>query len=526
MVDLEGTTEKARDFVWNNISYPYHVARICLHTRSDSSEISFEEWKDTKNRFEEECRGIESRLGTRIKNPPKQFVRRFVRNSLSRLKKREFIDFQDREFTYIENNLVYDIDLGRLIELVSSRAYDFFEKAEESDVFYHEVVLSPRDSKKALHEVNNILEIMRKSIVPIIMKQKFPDREFPESKKFPKLIYEYSKVIESFFTYSKEDLQALVWIQDFDTKPLYPTIDSLFKRKTNRISSNDIAVDFLSELISFLASPSLSSPYSEMCHDALLLLREEFFPMYFDSIRLELNKDIFKEISDRTNVCVFGPSGSYKEASLLYSVDDSIDLLSINAYRKEAFVDTIGKAILVDAEGGSETGEKKRYLVVDGIVGEHLNNIVREGDRGLDWRPSLFLKILMHARDKAIPYLFVNTEHSGIQTEAEDFVSFIAEYAFERSVKIDKDSGLEYTHWLEKKPLPKKLIKEIRLNKDYNGEQYLDTWYQYNKQILGKERPQWNLGHGYCKGIELNVEQELELIEAAINQQDSGICTD
>ena len=232
--------------------------------------------------------------------------------------------------------------------------------------------------------------------------------------------------------------------------------------------------------------------------------------LYFDSIKIEFNRNIFYDVCDKTNRCNFGPDGLYKEAALLYYIDNSIHLLSINAYENEKFKDSIGKAILIEVTGGKSKGDNKRYLNVEGVVGENLNRIIREGDDGVDWRLLLYKRILLFAQDKEIPYLFVNTEHSGIQQETEDFVAYIKQQPHEDVNSERTQSGFEYTHWLEKKPLPKKLVEEIRLNRKYNGEQYLDTWYQYNKLVLRRKQPQWNLGRGYCKGIEINVQSELK----------------
>jgi hypothetical protein len=161
---------------------------------------------------------------------------------------------------------------------------------------------------------------------------------------------------------------------------------------------------------------------------------------------------------------------------------------------------------------------------------------------------------LITAKHHNIPKLFINTEHSGRQESVEDTVGQIAEFVgFKRNDvwKYDKhgkfdmlkdpltgdfsriDVGnqrFEYTHLLQKNQLPRQLVEKIRRDPMWSGESVFDTWYGWNKFIMdtyekwspqlkkehpysesvakrGKD-PQWNLGIGYCKGFEVDVEKE------------------
>jgi len=163
-----------------------------------------------------------------------------------------------------------------------------------------------------------------------------------------------------------------------------------------------------------------------------------------------------------------------------------------------------------------------------------------------------------------IPKIFINTEHSGGMRSVDDVVHAAAiqaslpqeswEIDRNKKLKLLKDpytkgsfqvlrdpvSGMiildtgqntfEYTHVFKKPQLSNDLIQKIRYNEEWNGEGFFDTFYAWNKFIMetypkwsselkkihpyaenvwrhGKD-PQWNLGIGYCKGFEVDVEKE------------------
>jgi len=161
---------------------------------------------------------------------------------------------------------------------------------------------------------------------------------------------------------------------------------------------------------------------------------------------------------------------------------------------------------------------------------------------------------LKTAKQSGIPKLFVNADHSDKQKSVQDAVRTAAvECGLPRgevwdrgshgSFKLLKDASgsdfakatlggpdFSYTHFLKKRPLPSSLVRMIRKDSDWNGESVFDTWYGWNKFIMdtydgwspeskalhpyaesvakrGKD-PQWNLGIGYCKGFEVDVEKE------------------
>ncbi len=177
---------------------------------------------------------------------------------------------------------------------------------------------------------------------------------------------------------------------------------------------------------------------------------------------------------------------------------------------------------------------------------------------------AVYLLGLSAAKSRNIPRLFVNTEHSGRQRSVEDAVreaaissqlpmdawkvnrhnefklikdpytdgSFmqLTDANTERIINDSTGKPAEYTHFLGKSQFSSNLISELRRDLSWNGEGFFDTWYGWNKFIMesypawseemknkhpyaeavfkhGKD-PQWNLGIGYCKGFEVDVEKE------------------
>ncbi len=169
---------------------------------------------------------------------------------------------------------------------------------------------------------------------------------------------------------------------------------------------------------------------------------------------------------------------------------------------------------------------------------------------------------LRTAKELGIKKLFINTEHSGRQFSVEDFAREVAQEYIEhrgiwgfkgRKFKLKRDTvsrssfaqfadsngqiiydkggkPFEYTHFLRKPSLSGSIVQAIERDASWSGEEYFDTWYGWNKFIMetypkwseelrkqhpyaesvakrGKD-PQWNLGIGYCKGFEVDVEME------------------
>jgi len=171
---------------------------------------------------------------------------------------------------------------------------------------------------------------------------------------------------------------------------------------------------------------------------------------------------------------------------------------------------------------------------------------------------------LKTAKELKIPYLFVNANHSGKQKSVEETIRTIAlmlnlpqdvvwKMTKHRKFKLLQDPytgrsfkslggnshKFEYTHFLEKPSLERSVIQRVKNARKWHGEGYYDTWYDWNKFIsetypswtdkMKSAHPYsrrvwkraetrrrqglhpesfWNLGIGYCKGFEIDVEKE------------------
>jgi hypothetical protein len=193
---------------------------------------------------------------------------------------------------------------------------------------------------------------------------------------------------------------------------------------------------------------------------------------------------------------------------------------------------------------------RARYLFTESYSFGHLGRLE------LTFPELVYIIGLKTAKQSGIPKLFVNADHSDKQKSVQDAVRTAAiECGLPRgevwdrgshgSFKLLKDASgsdfakatlggpeFSYTHFLEKRPLPSSLIRMIRKDSDWNGESVFDTWYNWNKFIMDTydcwspeakalhpysesvakrgKNPQWNLGIGYCKGFEVDVEKECD----------------
>ena len=240
-----------------------------------------------------------------------------------------------------------------------------------------------------------------------------------------------------------------------------------------------------------------------------------------------------------------------------------------------------GFAIFVATNGYSiSTKKRSKYLVLEGFPAndtyyKRIGELREFARRDLNWVclpyegfnfPQLIYFLgLATARLLGIPKLFINTEHSGRQKSVEGVVKQAAKEAhlpagvWEMS-KHDqfrllkdpltndsfahitvKDQCFEYTHFLQKPQFPPRIIENLKIQslKGWRGEGYFDTWYKWNEFIMdtyknwspelkekhpyaealwrrGKE-PCWNLGIGYCKGFEVEVDKEYERLRETLH---------
>ena len=245
---------------------------------------------------------------------------------------------------------------------------------------------------------------------------------------------------------------------------------------------------------------------------------------------------------DITEGCVFGPYGSHKEAAIAYSMDPSIQLLCMKGKNYDL---PFAKAIMAKVKG--DKGETA--LLVDGVL---INSFIqKEFKDEFEWEYLFLRGIIKAANSQNIEKIIINTDHSSAQQCTHDFVRFCAnymgykqniDYTFdsenevnvfklaEKRMKLNRDN-FYYTHWLEKEPMPQKIVSVLSEGGyDYSGQQYLDFWYPNEKHVaenyekLSEETKKmdyaqkrhdryangitdyvWSHARGFGRGLEINA---------------------
>ncbi len=289
--------------------------------------------------------------------------------------------------------------------------------------------------------------------------------------------------------------------------------------------------------------------------------------------------------------CITQPDGKSKEATVLYAIDKTVTVWSFSFKGGSVYYDTsFALAIFVKARGHhfSKT-VPENYLVLEGFpanqryysrvgkmdakfVCSDIENYAlgRLGRSEVSFTELVYILGLKTAKREGISKLFVNTEHSDRQKSVHDAIrtaaiecslsrgevwdmgshgsfKLLKDQHTEKDFQVFKDPGtnevllydknrngkrepFEYTHFLQKRALPAQLVKMIRKNPLWKGENVFDTWYGWNRFIMDTHKqwsdelkakhpyakaiyergrdPQWNLGIGYCKGFEVDVEKE------------------
>ncbi len=252
----------------------------------------------------------------------------------------------------------------------------------------------------------------------------------------------------------------------------------------------------------------------------------------FNKIRFEFNRNPLENtINQLGGYCLFNNNKDVY-ASLLFSLHPSVHLLCLNTFMNESKVDTIGMAILFDAEDN----EHRPYLAIEGVLaGPAMRRIVRKGNENWLWE-KYFDAIMQYAASKKCPRLFLNTEHSGIQRPPHEFVRYAVDRLNkggqpEERIKYDwqtNESGTKvftllrpasalefetawYTHWLRIQKPVENILSEFmsssRFQRTPTPFLYNDTWWLHNK-TQGREQPQWNAAEGYVRGVEVGVERK------------------
>lgn len=468
-------------------------------------------------------------------------------------------------------------------------------------------ICSPRiDEIKALHEIalkkrkfDDSYILMKTSYLP-----KMPDKDLYQFEDFVELLTKIRDVQswlkDSKLTKEDKKFKREKWIQTLSKQ--YPHIDDIsgvvnfliskdlsnitdlnfFKYSKKRMleefrtkQRNLVAHKYVATtLLTFLENEE-----KKEIHNPVYIPLKTFLArlIYQDDsladathFRIERNRYLINNFSNRIDECIFGPKGRWREASLMYHFDDAVEMVAVNAYEGKniykkneewRYLNTIGMAVLAEV---NSLALGKKYLAID-TFGANIKNFWYKNLNNLF--AGLYFKILEIAYKKGIKYLFVNTSHSGGMRVAEEFVAYLAKQRFgedsenrfwcwnrERGRKKFKLvygvkkrieghaelSDFEYTHYLEKPPI--KLNKKLNLSSD--TELYFDMWFPWNKYLRDnysklsensqnrfpyakrkyeKGFPEWNIGKGYVLGFEIEVNEALGRMASILNFRKENI---
>jgi len=268
----------------------------------------------------------------------------------------------------------------------------------------------------------------------------------------------------------------------------------------------------------------------------------------------KLNYSAEHVMVNQVNCCITGPYGKHRDASILYCLDPNVFAWMFHPLGEgfSSLLDPFGLGIFVRVKGRHFSKKKnKDYLVFEGFPANQ-EHYWRLKNSGLSMPDLVYKCGLQLANELKISKMFINTCHSNhTQPSVDDTVSELIKMTGHQDAWTDKEglikdpltkgdlASLEvgnkqflYTHFLQKPRLDRYLVEKLRKQDNWSGESVFDTWYDWNKFIMdtydswppefkarhpytksvakrGRD-PQWNLGIGYCKGFEVDVEKECE----------------
>ncbi|MBU0461364.1 MAG: hypothetical protein KJ574_02130 [Nanoarchaeota archaeon] len=304
---------------------------------------------------------------------------------------------------------------------------------------------------------------------------------------------------------------------------------------------------------------------------------------YLTDLYLRLTESSFTDILVEKNHCFLDDvinqttappeKGNDTDANLIYRLDPSITILSLNTYLYDEKKHTIAQMILANAEERDDEGDFQRELtLLDRVlVSKEASRIEehRVHHNEKDWRKIMYDELIEYA------YLFLNgnnlviniSQDTGQQT-TQSFIQYVAnlqglqegaDYIFELdegiySFRLTKEglkkigakqlpNGSWYTHHVRKPPVRKEIVENFGKG-GWQGEAYFDSWflndaYDYlmhikKEQNLKTYHPcriidfiksspslredferrafHWTQGDGYVTGLEIDVEKEFERI--------------
>lgn len=271
------------------------------------------------------------------------------------------------------------------------------------------------------------------------------------------------------------------------------------------------------------------------------------------------------------NCCISGPHGKSKEASILYWLDPAVHVWEVTPDPYPAGLVLCVEATGHHASRPDDQtkylvlegfpANKNFYAHIARVHSAGGDNDLRTTD-SYTLAQMAYILGLKTAQTQGISKLFINAEHTGRQQSVEDTVIAAAQANIPDGstyrVKDGKfilrkdplanapcaritagDHTFAYTHQLHKQPLDPTVVSALRNDPQWDGEGYFDTWYGWNR-FIGDLSPEpleeictrhpyarrvweraqarrkqhlhpesyWNLGIGYCTGIEVDVEKE------------------
>ncbi|MBD3283210.1 hypothetical protein GF396_02860 [Candidatus Pacearchaeota archaeon] len=292
-----------------------------------------------------------------------------------------------------------------------------------------------------------------------------------------------------------------------------------------------------------------------------------------NSFRFNTGSSFVDNLTSRVDSCL---EKEEKDFSLLHELDPAARIIGLYAHRIEEWIPEvqkydkfetrfqIGKAITYVADD-TDSGDK--VFVVEGVI---LNDDYRSylGDI---WKQGFFNAIESQARKEGIDTILFNYSLSESQQSALEFLEYVAEKLelseaegckkaiyqcpggtttiSEECFETDGDyvvvrglnsrvkkikfkpgnkttqSGFNFTHHIEKEPIPDDLISQLKNNEskfNFNGEGYFESPYDWIKHCyenmgdqkgrqrysdweIRKANPQWNNGSGYINAIEYKL---------------------
>jgi hypothetical protein len=280
------------------------------------------------------------------------------------------------------------------------------------------------------------------------------------------------------------------------------TKNELFERVKD-VSVRD-ALDMLSEMIDFVVMNAFRSENKSRLVEYLDGLYDRMSEKSFNGLRVGVHSCFIDDLFDRIRMCNSGV-GPEREASLIYSLDDCMHIISMDAYMNNVNIGTIAKMFLLevdDLEVDTDREMPEKVLLVDGVVAARtVGKIVAEG---VKWQDIMYVALEKFCAVLGYPKVVVNVSHGTSQQSVQDFVRYVADkrgfkegvdyrYLPDRGINVFRltddgmirvgcktfENGFKYTHRLRKKPLSSGLVQLLG-DGSWGGETFLDSWYMWD----------------------------------------------